>query len=179
MLSKCTYNNNSTYVILQDGYLERARHTHKTPDNLEEPTDHITSDSNIQTRASSSIDNINEHDKTKPRILLVDDENDIAEAFRRGLMSKGFQVDAFNDPQKLLDNFEPGKYDVMITDIRMPGISGIELYKMIKKIDDKIKVFFVTAYEKVHEQESILNLGRNSFITKPISIESLANIIAE
>jgi two-component system, NtrC family, response regulator GlrR len=110
--------------------------------------------------------------------LLVDDDKDIAEMFRKGLALKGFQVEALTDPQLLLEKFEPGKHDILITDLRMPGINGIELYEKIIKMDNKIKVFFLSAYE-IHEKETKISLGLspNSFIRKPISIENLANLI--
>jgi len=173
MPKKCIYNN--TCVILQNDYLERES---ISPNNLEKPTDLITSDSNIQTGLSNicDVENISEHEKTKPRILLVDDEKDIAEVFRSGLSLKGFQVDAFNDPQKLLDNFEACRYDVMITDVRMPCINGLELYEKIKKLDNKIKIYFLSACE-IYENETN-KVSPNSIIKKPVSIESLANLIS-
>jgi len=133
-----------------------------------------TSSSSFQSDGLSGC----EERKLKLRILLVDDDKDIAEMFRKGLALKGFQVEAFSDPQLLLEKFEPGEYDILITDLRMPGINGIELYEKIKKVDNKIKVFFLSAYE-IYEKETIisLELNPNSFIRKPISIENLSNLI--
>ena len=59
-----------------------------------------------------------------------------------GLQCKGFHIDAFSDPQTALEKFESGKYDVLITDVRMPAMNGFELARRISKIDDKIKIFF-------------------------------------
>jgi DNA-binding response OmpR family regulator len=56
----------------------------------------------------------------KKRILLVDDEHDIALAFKISLENNGFTVDAFNDPEEALSNFEAGLYDLLLVDIKMP-----------------------------------------------------------
>ncbi|MGA7900643.1 MAG: response regulator, partial [Nitrososphaeraceae archaeon] len=62
----------------------------------------------------------------KNRILLVDDEPDIALAFRIGLEDNGFRVDAFDNPLKALSNFKADLYDLLLLDIKMPKMSGIE-----------------------------------------------------
>jgi DNA-binding response OmpR family regulator len=56
-----------------------------------------------------------------------------------------FDVDAFNDPQLALSNFKPGSYALLLLDFKMPKINGYELYDMIKKIDDKVKVCYISA----------------------------------
>jgi len=82
------------------------------------------------------------------RILIVDDEPDIILAFEKGLRDKGFQqVDTLNDPLLALDNFKAGSYDLLIIDIMMPQMEGFGLYEEIRKIDNKVKVCFITAFE--------------------------------
>ena len=82
------------------------------------------------------------------RILIVDDEPDITLAFEKGLRDKGFQqVDTLNDPLLALDNFKAGSYDLLIIDIMMPQMEGLGLYEEIRKIDNKVKVCFITAFE--------------------------------
>jgi DNA-binding response OmpR family regulator len=115
----------------------------------------------------------------KMRILLVDDENDILEIFRKGLERSGFEVDAFNDSIKAIQEFKPHYYDLVITDIRMPGINGFDLYKLIRKQDEKVKIFFLSAHA-IYEKDVELafpNLPPNSFIEKPISIAKFVNLI--
>jgi DNA-binding response OmpR family regulator len=64
---------------------------------------------------------------------LVDDEADILHVLKRGLEINGFQVDAYSSSQEVLDSFKPNTYDLAILDIRMPGLSGFQLYRGIKK----------------------------------------------
>ena len=109
------------------------------------------------------------------RILVVDDESDVNLALKIALEDNGFKVDTFTDPMLALKNFrDTSMYDLIILDILMSGMSGLELYREIKKVDDKVKVCFLTAilnYEEVRRAFPTLN--RNQFIRKPIDNEEL------
>jgi CheY-like chemotaxis protein len=84
----------------------------------------------------------------RKRILIVDDEPDITIAFEKGLRDKGFeQIDTANDPLLSLKNFRAGLYDLLIIDIVMPQMDGFRLFEEIRKIDNKVKVCFITAFE--------------------------------
>jgi DNA-binding response OmpR family regulator len=94
------------------------------------------------------------------------------------LEENGFKVDSFTDPLLALENIkrESEMYDLIILDVRMPDMSGFELYKEIKKIDDKVKICFLTAGEMDYEQfgkELFPALDENCFIQKPIQNETL------
>jgi DNA-binding response OmpR family regulator len=84
----------------------------------------------------------------KRSILLVDDEYDHNSIFTISLQDAGFEVDAYNDPKLALSAFRPDYYDLLILDIKMPKMDGYELYDKIRKIDDKVKVCFLTASER-------------------------------
>ena len=114
------------------------------------------------------------------RILIVDDEPDITLAFEQGLRDKGFeQVDTLNDPLLALDNFKAGSYDLLIIDIIMPQMNGFGLYEEIRKIDNKVRVCFITAYEVNYQAlravfpdaTTIEDIG--CFIRKPIEVDDL------
>jgi len=79
--------------------------------------------------------------------LIVDDESDITLSLKLGLEQYGFRVSAYNDPGLALSEFKAGLYDLLIADIRMPGMSGLELYEKTKQIDDRIEVCFITAFD--------------------------------
>jgi DNA-binding response OmpR family regulator len=108
----------------------------------------------------------------------VDDESDVNLTLKMVLEENGFKVDSFTDPLSALENFkgESDLYDILILDIRMPDMNGFELYKEIKKIDDKVKVCFLTAGEMDYEQfekDLFSALDENCFIQKPIQNETL------
>ena len=92
-----------------------------------------------------------------------------------GLDDAGFKVDAYNDPILALSNFKPNFYSLLILDINMPKMNGYELYKEIRKIDDKVKICILTAseiyYESLRAPPSQLLYDVKCFIPKPIAID--------
>jgi CheY-like chemotaxis protein len=111
------------------------------------------------------------------RVLIVDDEPDVILTLKMVLEENGFKVDSFTDPLLALQNFkeEAGMYNMIILDIKMPNMNGFELYRQIKKIDDKVKVCFLTASEMYYDAyEDIFNtLDVKCFIQKPIENKEL------
>jgi DNA-binding response OmpR family regulator len=129
---------------------------------------------------------------TNTRILLVDDEQDITFALGIGLEDNGFVVDTFNDPLLALRTFKENNeknnsrksYDLALVDIKMPKMNGYELYNEIRKIDDKVKICFITAFDiqKDEHFDSIIkstNKDKPVVIRKPINIEELVKRIKE
>ena len=123
------------------------------------------------------------NNNSKKRILLVDDEPDITLAFKMGLEDNGFVVDAFDDPESASSNFKCNLYDLLLLDIKMPKLNGIDFYCHMKKMDDKVKVCFITAseiyyYEKIAKEVFPL-LGARRLLRKPIKIEDLVRSIKQ
>ena len=123
------------------------------------------------------------NNKRESRILLVDDEPDLALAFKIGLEDNGFRVDAFDNPLKALSKFKAGLYDLLLLDIRMPKMNGIDAYYQMKEIDKKVKVCFITASE-FHYYEDIRKrifpiLGIKRIIRKPIRINDLVKVLRD
>jgi DNA-binding response OmpR family regulator len=121
-------------------------------------------------------------DKKGTRILLVDDEPDITMSFEVTLQNAGFTVHTYQDPLIALSKFKPGYYDLVILDIKMPVMSGFELYSELRKVDDQVKFCFITAgemyYDKVREEEEqYCKLDTERFLQKPISNTDLVNRI--
>jgi two-component system, OmpR family, response regulator ChvI len=116
------------------------------------------------------------------RVLLVDDELDIVYLVKVGLERKGFEVDSYVDPILALQNFKRGTYQLLILDIKMPKMNGLDFLDKIKKEDDKIKVCFFTASEEF--ASNYKNVFKNSqdkflFISKPISIPKMTKQIEQ
>jgi DNA-binding response OmpR family regulator len=122
--------------------------------------------------------------ENKDRILLVDDEQDITFALNIGLEDNGFVVDSFNDPILALQSFkeknrqENDPYALALIDIKMPKMNGFELYNQIRKIDDKVKVCFITAFE-IQKDEHFSSITKSNdkykpnIIRKPIESDEL------
>ena len=120
------------------------------------------------------------------KILVVDDEPANASIFTMGLEDAGYRVDTFTNPLSALSAFKEDKrrkYDLLILDIKMPDMNGFELYEQIKKIDNKVKVCFLTAYGEGYTEEfrkmfPLSSLGV-SFIRKPIRVDDLVKKVKE
>jgi DNA-binding NtrC family response regulator len=115
------------------------------------------------------------------RILVVDDDCDICLTLTIVLEDNRFVVHAFDDPRLALENFRKDLYNLLILDIIMEKMNGLELYKEIKKIDNKIKVCFLTASQFNYRAviDVLGNLEENQFIQKPIENDKLIKIINE
>src|SRR5688500_9259284 len=117
------------------------------------------------------------------KILFVDDEPDIIYSIKWVLEINGFVVDSYTDPILALSNFKPSVYDLLILDIKMPKISGLDLYQKMKEIDRNVKVCFLTASELFYEEYRRLDahprLDKAYFFQKPFRAEQLIRKINE
>jgi two-component system, OmpR family, response regulator ChvI len=116
----------------------------------------------------------------KSRVLLVDDEPDILYLVKTRLERNGFEVDAYTDPLLALQNFKSDLYFLLVLDIKMPKMDGIELFNRIEKEDSNLKVCFFSASENLISYYK--NLFQNStdkflFVLKPLSIPEMTKQI--
>jgi len=111
----------------------------------------------------------------------VDDEADITFALKIGLEAEGFRVDVYNDPAVALSNFTLNKFDIAILDIRMPEMSGFDLYREMEKVDRKTKIIFLTAFDVYREEfeKMFPNVKVETFLKKPITIAKLVSRLKE
>ena len=116
------------------------------------------------------------------RVLIVDDDPDITLTFKKGLEAENekssnlfFEVSTYNDPINALSEFKPNLYDLLLVDINMPKMDGLEFSAKILEQDINVRVCFITATEintrALREQYSSLSIG--CFIKKPVTIENL------
>ncbi len=112
------------------------------------------------------------------KILVVDDEQDIVFTLKTILTEAGFSVDAFTNPSVAFEMFRPEKYELIILDIRMPGLNGFELYMKLLEQDNSIKVLFLTAvnefsmYAKFKSSVSPMS-GKRYYLQKPVDLTKL------
>jgi DNA-binding response OmpR family regulator len=126
----------------------------------------------VQLDQFDQIDNVSLKDK---RIMLIEDEADIVILFKMILESDiGVNVDSFTEPFAALNNFRSGLYDLIMIDIVLPEMNGFELYYKIRKLDNNVKICFLTASDMYFEEiskDKFPELDTNHFIRKPISNE--------
>lgn len=111
------------------------------------------------------------------RVMLVDDEIDIIGLFSEVLTLNGINVQPFTDPEEALKDFEINhdSYILVISDVRMKPISGVEFIKKLRDIDSKIKVIVMTAFEIDGNQ--LTEIDTDEFFNKPIRINELVQIV--
>ena len=111
------------------------------------------------------------------RILVVDDERDINLTLKFVLEGNNFKVDSFTNPLVALQNFKIGLYDLVLLDVKMPVMNGFGLYQAIRKLDDKVKICFLTAVSDVYYEgfgkQAFPNIEKKCIIQKPIENELL------
>ena len=107
------------------------------------------------------------------RVLIVDDEPAIRRALRPPLMELGFQVVEASRGEEALQLLHSGNVDVVLLDINMPGIGGIETLRRIRGFAPRLPVLMVTVREGEEEKVEALELGADDYITKPFSIREL------
>jgi DNA-binding NtrC family response regulator len=121
----------------------------------------------------------NNKDKPLARLLVVDDDPDIVQVLKLGLLKNRFLVNAFTNPEEALQSFKSNaeSYCLVISDMRMPALSGMQLARKVKEINPDVKVVLMTAFEirdnefsKVFPSTSV-----DGFIQKPIGIRDLTN----
>ena len=123
--------------------------------------------------------NPSKNNNNKKKILFVDDEPDITWLSKTVLERNGFEVQAFESPMSVLENFKPGSYDLLLIDIKMREMDGFELYDKLRKMDNNINVCFLTAAQEYYDRykERYPWVTKECFIAKPISLKNLVNTI--
>jgi DNA-binding NtrC family response regulator len=102
------------------------------------------------------------------RILIVDDDDLSRSNLAESLTSYGHEVTAVADGQEAMDAFAEDKYDLVVTDLRMPHVNGLELLKFLKEVSPEIVVIMITGYGTVDSAVNAMKLGAFDYITKPL-----------
>ncbi len=108
------------------------------------------------------------------KILIVDDEPDMLKLLSMTLQKKTpYHVTITNNPVEALTLAKSGEFDIVITDLKMPGLDGMELLDAVKKINPDTPVIMITAYGTIESASEAMSKGGFDFITKPFRIEQI------
>jgi len=108
------------------------------------------------------------------KILVVDDEASIREMLQKGLSQMGkFNVETAQNGAEAIEKIEKEIYDLVLTDLKMPEMDGLELLKNIKGTRPEVMVILMTAYGSIETAVEAMKMGANDYITKPINFEDL------
>jgi len=113
----------------------------------------------------------------KKKILLVDDEETLRWALHEALSEEGFDIENTNDSVKALAFTRKTKYDLVISDLKMPIMGGLQLISEIKKQNPDTKAIIITAYGSIEAVIEAMHIGVLDFITKPFKVEHIKSVI--
>jgi DNA-binding NtrC family response regulator len=114
----------------------------------------------------------------KHRILVVDDEVRVCKSIRQVLLRDDLEVDLAQSGEEALAKEAERPYDVMIVDLMMPGLSGMDLLKMLKARNPKARIIMVTGYPTMRNTLQAMQLGAMDFLPKPFLPTTLRNLVA-
>lgn len=107
------------------------------------------------------------------KLLLVEDEEDLARMLARALRTRGYSVDAAEDGEEALALFEINEYDLVILDLNIPKVDGLSVLRQIRAEDKSARVLILSARSKIEERVEGLDVGANDYLTKPFDFLEL------
>ena len=113
----------------------------------------------------------------KPRILVVDDEPVVRESLHAWFSTDEFPIEMADSGPEAIRKLQESSWDILLTDVKMPGMDGLELQKKAKEIDPDITVIIMTAYASVDSAMQAIKEGAYDYVTKPLDPEDLEQII--
>lgn len=115
--------------------------------------------------------------KVQYNILIVDDEKIVRESLLHWFEEEGYVVDTAEDGETALKKYGKGKYDLLLVDMKMPGMSGLDLLTSIKAIDKDALLILITAFASVPTAIAALKQGAYDYVTKPVDPDELAHLV--
>src|SRR5690625_3699798 len=109
----------------------------------------------------------------QPSILIVEDEQKLSRVLQLELNYEKYETEIARDGRIALELLEEKEWDLVLLDIMLPELSGLEVLRRVRRIDKTTPIILLTAQDQVHDKVSGLDLGANDYITKPFQIEEL------
>src|SRR5690606_4190819 len=107
------------------------------------------------------------------KLLIIEDEVDFANALARGLRKLGYAVDLAADGKQGLELAEVNEYDLLILDLNLPGMDGLEICRRLRALQPQLLILILTARSRLEEKVSGLDLGADDYLVKPFHFEEL------
>lgn len=115
----------------------------------------------------------------KLRILVIDDHQDSLDSVSEALALNGYQTSKYLDPRQAVEAFHQGDFEVIITDMKMPGMNGLEVLQAMKSRKPEVYVIIMTGYADLDNAIEALNHKAYAFFRKPVDLESLIHRLAK
>ena len=117
--------------------------------------------------------------KNGKRVYLIDDDSSVRKALKRFLVSLGIQVDVFISSEDFLERMPSVAAGCLILDVRMPGLSGLELQDKLIASGLRFHIIFITAYANPQDRKRALEAGAVAYLTKPVDDKALMGALQE
>ena len=115
--------------------------------------------------------------KRRISLLIVDDEESVRDSLYNWFIEDGYEVDCAANAKEALTKIEAGNFDIILADIKMPGMDGLEMHRRIKAIDSDVIVIVMTAFASVETAVQALKDGAFDYVTKPFDPDDLSHLI--
>ena len=107
------------------------------------------------------------------RILIIEDETNLCNSIAKGLRMDGYEVDSCQDGLDALELCEAEHYDLILLDLNLPGMDGMEVLRRLRKEDEETRVLILSARGQIRDKVRGLDAGANDYLTKPFHFEEL------
>ncbi len=107
------------------------------------------------------------------RLLIVEDEVHLQKVIKKRLIKEGYSVDACGDGKEALDYLAVFPYDAVVLDVMLPGMSGMDILKKMRREGNAVPVMFLTARDEIEDRVEGLNCGADDYLVKPFAFEEL------
>ena len=112
-------------------------------------------------------------------VLLLDDEPIVGKRLKPALAKLGCNVEVFEDPNKALERIDQKEFDIVVTDIRMDEVDGLQVLQHVRKASERTKVIMITGYAMMAVAREAMEKGAFDFIAKPFKPDDLRKVIAK
>lgn len=107
------------------------------------------------------------------RVLIVEDEKELRDILIKRLQNAKYSVDGCQDGQEAMDYIQAGEYDVIVMDVMLPKMSGMEVVKNMRRMENKTKVLLLTARDSIEDRVTGLDSGADDYLVKPFAFDEL------
>jgi len=115
--------------------------------------------------------------KPKPRAYVVDDDPAVVEALASLIGVMGFDVDSYGSAEEFLDTYSPNKSECLILDVRLPGMSGLELQRELSRRGSRLPIVFITGHAERNAAAEAMKFGAVEFLEKPFETQALLDSV--
>lgn len=122
-------------------------------------------------------------DSSSLSFLVVDDEQELASLYKEFFIEMGLDAVSFTSPSLALEHYEqcPDKYSMILTDLRMPGMSGLELASRIRKLNSTVKIYLITAFDlsDIMDYKNYQEAKIDKVLQKPLNLSTFKKVIQQ